>query len=187
MCLGQCGKMVTWISFLFCHRGRENQQDFEQGMPSKWNNKHRSLIWLQQKVINENHNSTCNSPISLWTKWKSAATKGSAESWGCGRPSRAIFIENFSFHVKLSIIILTIVSKKNLVKYWNALAKIERPVITWMTTGGFLVAKHPGPWILITLNISWFWLHMEIFAIFLHLKLECEWRKIKRRRVHRWN
>ena len=29
------------------------------------------------------------------------------------------------------------------------------------------------------MNISWFWLHMEIFAICLHLKLECEWRKIK--------
>ena len=69
--------------------------------------------------------------ISLWTKWKSAATKGSAESWGCGRPSRAIFIENFSFHVKLSIIILTIISKKNLVKYWKLYTRqIEEPVIT---------------------------------------------------------
>ena len=35
-------------------------------------------------------------------------------------------------------------------------------------------------------KISWFWLNVEIIALCLHLKLECKWRKIKRRRVHKW-
>ena len=73
-------------------------------------------------------------------------------------------------------------------KILKCTCQIEEPVITWMTTRGFLVAKHPGPWILITWTSHDFGtLHMEIFAICLHLKLECEWRKIKRRGVHRWN
>ena len=34
-------------------------------------------------------------------------------------------------------------------KLLKCTCQIEEPIITWITTRGFLVAKHPGPWILI--------------------------------------
>ena len=95
-----------------------------------------------------------------------------------------IFLDFFLFHVKPSIAILTTVSKKTFVKY-----RSNRELFTKAFSNKVLISQkylsQQTPWSLefSRVNISWFQLHLVIFAICLRIILDCEWESEKRRRV----